>query len=75
MSLTEKDIERLTMVLASKDDVKNLDEKMDSLTELVQGVISANDSLAGGYSFLESEQSAIISQLERIEERIAKMKL
>ncbi len=43
--LTDKDIDKLTSVLASKADVKEIKTDMEYLKELVQGLIISNDSI------------------------------
>ena len=63
--LDDKDINKLTSVLASKSDVTEIKQELVDLKELVQGLIVASDSLAKSISELTLEYAAISSQLSR----------
>jgi predicted nucleic acid-binding Zn-ribbon protein len=65
--LTDQDIDKLTSVLASKNDVKEIRENMADLKELVQGLIISSDNLANAMSNLKVEYAAISTQLSRHE--------
>jgi hypothetical protein len=65
--LNDQDINKLTSVLASKKDVKEIRDDMDSLKELVQGLIVSSDNLATGISNMTTEYAAISTQLSRHE--------
>ncbi|OHA15246.1 MAG: hypothetical protein A3H57_02485 [Candidatus Taylorbacteria bacterium RIFCSPLOWO2_02_FULL_43_11] len=68
--LTDKDIDKLTSVLATKNDLKELVEDVSSLKEVVQGLTTAVDGLAKVIDDLRIEYSAIKMQLSRHEEWI-----
>lgn len=63
--LDDKDINKLTAVLASKQDVEEIKGELSSLKELVQGLIVATDSMAKSIDKLVAEYAAISVQLSR----------
>lgn len=63
--LDDKDIDKLTSVLASKSDVVEIKQDLTDLKELVQGLLVASDSLAKSISDLTLEYAAISNQLSR----------
>lgn len=63
--LDDKDIDKLTSVLASKTDVVEIKQDLSDLKELVQGLVVASDSLAKSISDLTLEYAAISTQLSR----------
>jgi len=65
--LTDQDIEKLSSVLASKNDVSEIRNEMADLKELVQGIIVSCDSLVNSMSSLKVEYAAISTQLSRHE--------
>ena len=68
--LDDKDINKLTSVLASKTDVEEIKSDLGDLKELVQGLIISNDSIAKSISDLTLEYAAIKHQINRHEEWI-----
>lgn len=68
--LDDKDINKLTSVLASKEDVQEIKSDLGDLKELVQGIIVSNDSIAKSIGDLTLEYSAIKHQINRHEEWI-----
>ncbi len=68
--LDDKDIDRLTSVLASKKDVEEVKSDLGDLKELVQGVIISSDSVAKSIGDLTLEYAAIKNQINRHEEWI-----
>lgn len=65
--LDDKDINKLTSVLASKKDVEEIKSDLGDLKELVQGLIVASDSIAKSIGELTLEYAAISTQLSRHE--------
>jgi predicted nucleic acid-binding Zn-ribbon protein len=63
--LTDKDINKLIQVLATKDDVRRLEERVGNLEEMMQRVLSALDRLATQFEKLNIEYAAISEQLSR----------
>ena len=63
--LDDKDINKLTSLLASKKDVEEIKSDLLDLKELVQGLIVANDSIAKSIKDLSLEYAAISTQLSR----------
>ena len=63
--LDDKDINKLTSVLASKKDVEEIKSDLSDLKELVQGLIVASDSIAKSIADLTLEYAAISIQLSR----------
>ncbi|OGG47457.1 hypothetical protein A2761_03240 [Candidatus Kaiserbacteria bacterium RIFCSPHIGHO2_01_FULL_51_33] len=70
MSLTSEDIQKLTSLLATKQDVQLLREDVSALRESVQGLTTAVDGLAGAIENLRLEYAAISTQLSRHEKWI-----
>ncbi|MBI2474319.1 MAG: hypothetical protein HYV68_01330 [Candidatus Taylorbacteria bacterium] len=68
--LTDKDVEKLALVLATKKDLEDLKGETSSLKEVVQGLATAVDGLAKVIDDLRIEYSAIKIQLNRHEEWI-----
>ena len=68
--LDDKDINKLTSVLASKTDVEEIKSDLGDLKELVQGLIISNDSIAKSIGDLTLEYAAIKHQINRHEEWI-----
>ena len=63
--LTDQDIQKISSVLATKNDVVEIRSDLKDLKELVQGLIIASDSLFKSISELSMEYVAISSQLSR----------
>ena len=60
----DKDINKLTSLLATKKDVEEIKSDLGDLKELVQGLIVSSDSLAKSISDLTLEYAAISTQLQ-----------
>ena len=71
--LTDQDIDKLTSVLASKTDVTELKDDVESLRESLQGMIVATDGLTKVISDLHMEYVAIGHQVSRHESIIQKL--
>lgn len=65
--LTDKDIEKLMSVLATKKDVRGIQEDVYSFRETVQNLTVAVDKLATVIDTLRIEYGAIKVELERHE--------
>ena len=65
--LTDKDINRLTAVLASKHEVRILTEKVDRVENSINKLTVAVDGLTQAIDNLRVEYAAITSQLNRHE--------
>ncbi|MCX6752836.1 MAG: hypothetical protein NTW62_00610 [Candidatus Nomurabacteria bacterium] len=63
--LTDQDIDKLTSVLASKNDIQEIKVDLEGLKELVQGLIVSSDSLSKSISEFTVEYAAISNQLSR----------
>ena len=68
--LTSEDIQKLISVLATKDDLRQLQTEVFSLRETVQGLTVAIDGLAKAIDELRVEYAAITTQLNRHERGI-----
>lgn len=65
---TDKVVDRITVSMATKNELAALEAKVDGFTELVQGVLSSNDAAAGRVKDLDSELSATIIQVNEHEQ-------
>ena len=65
--LNDEDINKLTSILVTKQDIKEVKSEMDDLKELVQGLIVSTDNIAKSIGNLSVEYSAISTQLSRHE--------
>ncbi len=63
--LDDKDINKLTSVLASKKDVEEIKSDLVDLKELVQGLIVSSDGIVKSIKDLSLEYAAISTQLSR----------
>ena len=68
--LTVQDIQKLTSLLATKEDVREIKEDVGGLRESLQGMIVATDNLTKVITDLRMEYAAISYQLKRHEEWI-----
>ena len=68
--LTDRDITKLVSVLTTKQDFKLLEEKVDSMQEAQNRLLTAIDGLTKVIANLRIEYSAITSQLTRHEKWI-----
>lgn len=68
--LTTQDIQKLTSLLATKDDVREIREDVGGLRESLQGMIVATDNLTKTITDLRMEYAAITFQLKRHEDWI-----
>ena len=63
--LTDEDIKKLSAVLATKDDIKDLREETDALRENVQALTLALDGLTKAINDLRAEYAALIQKSVR----------
>lgn len=68
--LTNEDIKKLSEVLATKEDIKDLKEDVDGLREMVQSLVVSVDKLVKAVSDLKTEYAAITNQINRHEKWI-----
>lgn len=68
--LTDHDIDRLTSVLATKREVRDLMEEVQKISKALSGLTTAIDGLVKAIDNLRVEYSAITSQLDRHEKWI-----
>ena len=65
--LTDKDINRIIAVVATKQDVRELGDRIDKLEDTQKRILSALDRLATAIEKLNLEYAAISEQLSRHE--------
>lgn len=65
--LTDKDINRIIAVVATKQDVRELGERMDKLEDIQKRMLTALDRLATAIEKQNLEYAAISTQLSRHE--------
>ena len=63
--LTDQDIQKLSAVLATKEDIKDLREEGDALRENVQALTLAVDGLSKAINDLRTEYAAIANKSSR----------
>ena len=66
--LTTEDIQKLTSILATKEDIKEIKNDVGDLRESLQGMIVATDNLTKVITDLHMEYTAITYQLKRHED-------
>ncbi len=68
--LTDKDIDRLLAVVATKQDVARLEERTERIEDILSQVLTALDRLAKSIDDLTLEYAAVKTQLSRHEKWI-----
>ena len=68
--LTSKDIDKLLSVLATKQDIQKLDERLTRVEDTLGRVLTALDRLAKAFEDLHAEYAAVKVQLSRHEKWI-----
>ena len=71
--LTDEDIKKLSAVLATKDDIKDLREETDALRETVQALSTSVDGLTKAISDLRAEYAAVANKNARHEKWILQL--
>jgi phage-related tail protein len=70
--LTNEDIVKLSAVLATKEDIRGLEERVSKLEESHQRLITSVDKLAKAVKDLQIEYVAVLTKVNRMEEWIKK---
>lgn len=70
--LTNEDIIKLSAVLATKEDIKDVREEIAELRESVRLLTISVDSLAKAVKDLQMEYHAVLNKVNRMEEWIKK---
>jgi len=65
--LTNEDIKKLSEVLATKEDIKDLKQDVDGLQEMVQALVVSVDKLVKAVADLSTEYAAITNKVDRHE--------
>lgn len=68
--LTNADIARIVSVVATKEDIRHLDERISSLEENLNRFVTASEKFTGAFQDLKLEYAAVSTQLSRHEEWI-----
>ncbi|MFA6278914.1 MAG: hypothetical protein WCS97_02480 [Candidatus Paceibacterota bacterium] len=68
--LTDADIARIVAVVATKEDVKLINERLGSLEENLNKFVTASDKFTGSFEALRLEYAAVSTQLTRHEDWI-----
>jgi hypothetical protein len=63
--LTNQDIDKLTSLLATKQDIRDLDARTSRLEDLVQGLVLSQDSLAKEVHEMRLEYVGLTHQINR----------
>ena len=70
--LTNEDIVKLSQVLATKEDIKELKAEINELRESLRMLTNSVDSLAKAVKDLQVEYSMVLSKVNRIEDWVKK---
>ena len=65
--LTNKDIEKMVKVFATKEDVRNIVDRLDTIEPMVRGLLTGVDKLVKAFEELQREYAAMSEQLTRHE--------
>lgn len=71
--LTDADITRIISVVATKEDINRIDERLGSLEENLNKFVNASEKFTGAFQSLREEYAATSIQLTRHEEWIKKI--
>jgi len=71
--LTPEDIQKLSAVVATKEDIRELREDINGLREMVQTLVVSVDRLVAAVDKLNTEYAAIINQVDRHERWIQQL--
>ncbi len=71
--LTSEDIKKIVEVVATKEDIKDLEQDIDGLRESVQALVLSVDKLVKSLDRLETEYAAITNQISRHEKWIQQL--
>ena len=65
--LTNKDIEKMVKVFATKEDIRSIVERLDTIEPMVRGLLTGVDKLVKAFEELQREYAAMSEQLTRHE--------
>jgi len=68
--LTNADIAKIVAVVATKEDVKRIEERLSSLEENLNRFVTASEKFTGAFEDLRLEYAAVSTQLSRHEDWI-----
>ncbi len=71
--LTDADLARIVAVVATKDDIRRIEERLSTLEENLNRFVTASEKFTGGFHDLKLEYAAVSTQLSRHEEWIKKL--
>ena len=71
--LTDADIARIVAVVATKEDIRHLDERLSELEDNLNRFVTASEKFTGAFHDLKLEYAAVSTQLSRHEEWIKKL--
>lgn len=71
--LTNADIARIVAVVATKEDIKHVEERIGTLEENLNKFVNASEKFTGAFHDLKLEYGAVSTQLSRHEEWIKKL--
>lgn len=65
--LTNKDIDKMIKVFATKDDIRNITVRLDRMEPMLKGLLEGVDRLVKAFDELSREYAAMSEQLTRHE--------
>lgn len=71
--LTDADIARIIAVVATKDDIARVEERLGTLEENLNRFVNASEKFTGAFQDLKLEYGAVSTQLSRHEDWIKKI--
>lgn len=71
--LTNADIARIVAVVATKEDVRHIEERLGTLEENLNRFVNASEKFTGAFHDLKLEYGAVSTQLSRHEEWIKEL--
>jgi predicted nucleic acid-binding Zn-ribbon protein len=71
--LTNADIARIVAVVATKEDIKRVEERIGALEDNLNRFVNASEKFTGAFQDLKLEYGAVSTQLSRHEEWIKEL--
>ena len=68
--LTNADIAKIVAVVATKEDIRRVEDRLDSLEENLNRFVTASEKFTGAFEDLRLEYAAVSTQLSRHEDWI-----